>query len=290
MKKKSLYERSVPYLFMLPYLLFFLVFMAYPIFFSLELCFGKYKKGKIILTGLKNFRYILTEPLFYKTLGNTFVMMLIQVPLMILLALIFAYFLNQRKLVGKGIFRLIIFMPVLLDAVSYSIVFGNFFNNENGLINNVIRVFGGTAVPWLSVGWLAKLVVILVVTWKWTGYNTIILLSGLQSIPYDLYEAASIDGASGIQKFLHVTVPGVKPVLIFCIINSVNGMLQLFTEVYLLTAGGPTNQTMTIIQYLYEKGFRSFDFGVASAGSYVLVVIIAILTAIQLRAGKEEKT
>ncbi|MDO5425514.1 MAG: sugar ABC transporter permease [Eubacteriales bacterium] len=287
--KKTLYRKSVPYLFMLPFLAFFLVFLAYPIVFSLALCFGKYKAGKLTLTGLNNFRFILTDPIFYKALGNTIVMMAIQVPLMTFLALILASFLNNPNLKGKGVFRMIVFMPILLDSVSYSIVFGNFFNNENGLVNNVIRFFGGEGLPWLSVGWLAKLVLILIITWRWTGYNTVILLSGLTSISNDLYEAASIDGANGIQKFLHVTIPGVRPVLVFCVINSVNGMLQLFTEPYLLTAGGPVNETLTIVQYLYQKGFKSFDFGVASAGSYCLVVLIGILTYIQLKVTKEEQ-
>ncbi len=114
------------------------------------------------------------------------------------------------------------------------------------------------------------------------------MLSGLQSISNDLYESASIDGAGRIKQFFYITVPGLKPVLIFAVVLSVNGMLQLFTEPFLLTAGGPVNETLTIVQYLYQKGFRSFDFGAASAGSYVLVILIAVLTYIQMKASGEE--
>lgn len=269
----KLYKKAIPYIFILPYLIFFVVFMLYPIGFSFSLAFGKYKAGKLLLTGINNFQYILSDPLFYKALKNTFVMMIIQVPLMTIIALILACCLNRAQLIGKGIFRMLIFMPILMDSVSYSIVFGNFFNNENGILNNLIRMFGGNGVAWLSVGWLAKTVLIIMITWKWTGYNTVILLSGLQSIPHDLYEAASIDGASQFSQFLHVTIPGLRAVLLFSVVNSVNGMLQLFTESFLLTAGGPVNETLTIVQYLYSKGFKSFDFGAASAGSYILVII-----------------
>lgn len=285
---KKLYKGIIPYIFMLPFLLFFVVFMAYPIIFSLVLCFCRYKSAVFTFTGLKNFIYILTDPLFYKALSNTFIMMLVQVPIQTMLALILAAFLNIKTLKGKGIMRMIIFMPILLDSVSYSIVFSMFFNNENGLVNNMIRAIGGTGPQWLNVGWLAKSVLIIAISWRWTGYNTVILLSGLQNISNDLYEAASIDGAGRIRQFFSITIPGLKPVLLFAVILSVNGMLQLFTEPYLLTGGGPVNETLTIVQYLYKEGFKSFNFGASSAGSYVLVVIIAVMTYLQIKLTKED--
>ncbi len=215
-------------------------------------------------------------------------MMIIQVPLQTVLALILACLLNIRGIKGRGWMRMLVFMPILLDSVSYSIVFSIFFNYENGLINNTVRLLGGEGPQWLNVGWLAKTVLMIAITWRWTGYNTVIMLSGLQSISNDLYESASIDGAGRIKQFFYITVPGLKPVLIFAVVLSVNGMLQLFTEPFLLTAGGPVNETLTIVQYLYQKGFRSFDFGAASAGSYVLVILIAVLTYIQMKASREE--
>jgi lactose/L-arabinose transport system permease protein len=215
-------------------------------------------------------------------------MMIIQVPLQTALALILACLLNIRGIKGRGWMRMLVFMPILLDSVSYSIVFSIFFNYENGLINNTVRLLGGEGPQWLNVGWLAKTVLMIAITWRWTGYNTVIMLSGLQSISNDLYESSSIDGAGRIKQFFYITIPGLKPVLIFAVVLSVNGMLQLFTEPFLLTAGGPVNETLTIVQYLYQKGFRSFDFGAASAGSYVLVILIAVLTYIQMKASGEE--
>lgn len=281
-------KKNAPYLFLIPFAVFFFVFMLYPLGFSLLLSFGKYKSGQLMITGFNNFRFVFTDPMFYKSIGNTFLIMAVQVPLMTFFALVLAYFLNNRLVKGVGIFRMLVFMPIILDAVSYSIIFRLFFNADNGLFNNAIKALGGTGPQWLSVGWLAQGVIIAVITWRWTGYNTIILLSGMQSISYDLYESASMDGATGVQKFIHITIPGVKPVLIFSVINSVNGTLQLFTEPFIITSGGPAYKTLTIVGYLYEKGFKGFDFGVASAGSYILVIIIAILTFIQLQVTKEK--
>ena len=286
--RKKLNNLIVPYVFILPFLIFFLVFMAYPIIFSFIMCFSRYANASFVFKGLDNFKFVLNDPLFWKAMKNTFIMLIIQVPVQTFLAVVLAVFLNGKKLKGRGLMRMIIFMPILLDSVSYSIIFSIFFNYENGMVNNFLRIFLPDGPQWMNVGWLAKAVLMIAITWRWTGYNTVIMLSGLQSISDDLYEAASIDGAGRVKQFFYVTLPGLKQVLIFAVILSVTGMLQLFTEPYLLTKGGPVNETLTIVQYLYEKGFESFDFGVASAGSYILVLIIAVLTWLQLKATKED--
>lgn len=286
MKKRN--NVIAPYIFILPFLVFFVVFMAYPIIFSFIMCFSKYSNAEFVFKGLDNFRFVLKDPIFWQALKNTFIMLVIQVPFQTFLAVVLAVFLNGKRLRGRGIMRMIIFMPILLDSVSYSIIFSIFFNYENGVVNNFLRLFLDDGPQWMNVGWLAKTVLMIAITWRWTGYNTVIILSGLQNISDDLYEAASIDGAGKIKQFFSVTLPGLKQVLIFAVILSVTGMLQLFTEPYLLTKGGPVNETLTIVQYLYEKGFKAFDFGVASAGSYILVLIIAVLTFMQLRLTKEE--
>lgn len=288
MSSKKLSGKIVPYVFILPFVIFFITFMAYPIIFSLIMCFSKYRNASFEYTGLKNFTYVMKDPLFWKALKNTFILLIVQVPIQTFLAVVLANFLNVKSLRGKGIMRMLIFMPILLDSVSYSIVFSIFFNYDNGLVNNAIRLLGGEGPQWLNDGWLAKMVLVIAITWRWTGYNTVIMLSGLQNISDELYEAASIDGAGKIKQFFSITIPSLKPVLVFAVILSVTGMLQLFTEPYLLTKGGPVNETLTIVQYLYEKGFKSFDFGAASAGSYVLVVIIAVLTWLQLKVTKED--
>ncbi len=180
-------------------------------------------------------------------------------------------------------------MPVLIDTVSYSIVFKLFFNNsDTAIMNSLLSILNVGPLEWFNVGMLSKIMIIVAVTWRWTGYNTIIILGGLQNISADLYEAASIDGAGKIKQFLNITIPGVKPVLTYSIILSINGILQLFTEPNLITKGGPINQTLTIVQYLYNTGFKSNNYGVASAGAYILAIMIAILTFIQMRVTREE--
>lgn len=249
----------------------------------------KFRAGKFSWLGLKNFQFLLTDATFGKAIVNTLVILIIQVPIQTILAVVFANFLNVQRLKAKGLFRMFTFMPVLIDTVSYSVVFLLFFNNNpDAIINGLLRLVGVGPLEWLNVGYLSKIIIISAVTWRWTGYNTVIILGGLQNISADLYEAASIDGASKVKQFFAVTIPGVKPVLTFSIILSINGILQLFTEPNLITKGGPTNETLTIVQYLYNTGFSAFNYGVASAGAYILAIMIGILAFIQMRLTRED--
>ncbi len=204
--------------------------------------------------------------------------------------MIFGCLLNTALVKLKGLFRMFLFMPVLIDAVSYSIIFSLFFNENGGMVNNLLTALGLSAQQWFSSAPLAMMVIILAITWRWTGYNSVIMLSGLQNISNDLYEAASIDGANTFVKFWKITIPELKPVIMFSVFNSINGTLQLFTEPQLLTQGGPANATTSIVLYLYQTGFKDFNFGVASAGSYILTIIIGIMTLIQFRVTKEDES
>lgn len=274
-------------MFLAPFLIVFVTFTVYPILYSIVLSFAKYKASTITFTGLSNYKFILNDKLFWQSVLNTFTIMLIQAPIMIVMAILLATILNSALVKLKGAFRMIVFMPVLIDTVSYSIVFAMFFNDK-GLINSLLGMAGVTGLSWFTVGSLAKFVIIFAVTWKWTGYNSIIMLSGLQNISGELYEAASIDGASIVQKFFKITIPELKPIIIYTTVMSVNGSLQMFTEPNLLTHGGPVNKTSTIVLYLYNTGFKNFNLGVAAAGSYILAIMIAILTYIQLRTTRED--
>lgn len=276
-------------MFLLPFLAFFAAFMVFPTLYALVISFMRYKGGSFSFVGLNNFKYLFSDNMFLKSLVNTFIIMLIQVPVMTMLAVVLANFLNNKLLRGKGLFRMLIFMPILIDAVSYSIVFSLFFNNnEGGFVNSILAMFGGAPLAWMNDAWLAKIVIMIAVTWRWTGYNVVMILGGMQNISADLYEAASIDGASKLRQFFAITIPGVKPVLIFSLVNSVNGVLQLFTEPNLITHSGPSNETLTVVQYLYNAGFKQFNFGVSAAGAYVLAVIVAVLTMIQMKVTKED--
>jgi len=272
-----------PYLFIAPFFMLFIVFFLYPIFYSLVLSFSKWTSGGLEFVGIQNYLYLLTDPVFWKSLVNTGQILVIQVPIMLLLACIVAVLINSKHTKYKALFRLGFFVPVIIDLVTYSLVFSLMFNERYGIINQFLTSIGIEGIPWFSNGIWAKVMIAIAMTWRWTGYNSIIILSGLQSIPGTIYEAATIDGANKIDTFFKITIPMLKPVLLFCMILSTIGTLQLFTEPYMLTKGGPNNETLTAIYYIYDRAFGSFKFGLASAGAYIVTTIIGILSYIQLK-------
>ncbi|WP_207858499.1 carbohydrate ABC transporter permease [Lucifera butyrica] len=276
-------KRSTPYLLIAPFFLIFFLFMIYPIFNSLYLSFTAAEGSTSTWIGLENFKNVLTDSLFWHSLWNTTVILLVQVPLMLFLAFLLAAAVNQENIKGRGIFRLAIFMPVLIDLVTYSIVFSLLFNEQFGVLNFILHLFHVPGIHWLQDSFWAKATIIVAITWRWTGYNAIILLAGLQTIPASMYEAADIDGASAADKLFRITLPLLKPIFLFCAIMSIIGTLQLFTEPFLLTNGGPNNATETPVMYIYQYAFQSFHFGYASAAAYVLTAIIAILSYCQIR-------
>ncbi len=282
----QLKKKIAPWCFIAPFLVIFVLFAIYPVIFSVILSFGTYRAGKVNFSGLKNYAYLLSDKAFFQSILNTFKIGLIQVPIMIFLAVVLASLLNSKLVRGKGFFRMAIFIPVLIDAVSYSVIFSLLFNDQ-GFINNMVAKIGLTPQSWYTNPWLATMMIVIAQTWKWTGYNMIIILSGLQNIPAELYEAASIDGANRFQQFFKITVPLLKNMLLMVLVTSVNGAVQMFTEPNIITHGGPTGSTSTVMYYLYNMGFKNFNFGIACAGSYVVVAIVVVLTVIQLQAGKE---
>lgn len=281
-------RKIMPWVFLLPFLVVFLTFMAYPVFYSIYVSFTNFRAGTYTFVGLANFKFIFQDPKFRQALLNTFTILIIQVPLQTFLCVVLANFLNFGRLKLKGLFRMFSFMPVLADAVSYSVVFALFFSNDGtALANSIVGLFGAGPIEWMNEAWPARIVIILATTWRWTGYNAVIILGGLQNISGDLYEAASIDGASPVRQFFSITLPSIRPVILFSVVLSITGTLQLFTEPNLITRGGPIGATTTIVKYLYDVGFTSGSYGVASAGAYVLAVMIAVITFIQMRITRE---
>lgn len=282
-KYSSRLKRWAPYFFIAPFFLLFSIFMLYPIIYSLVLSFSEWTAGKMTFVGLQNYKHLLTDSLFWKSLGNTSLFMVIQVPLMLLLATIVAVILNSQKLRFNYLFRVAFFIPALIDLVTYSIVFSLLFNESSGLINQFMGWLGFEAIPWKSDGLFAKTLIIMAITWRWMGYNSVIILSGLQNISADIYESASLDGAGRIKTFIYITLPMLKPILLFCVILSTIGTFQLFAEPMILTGGGPTNETTSVMLYLYDVAFGSFNFGLASAGAYIVTTIIAVFSFIQIK-------
>ncbi len=282
------WSTAAPYLFVAPFILLFAAFILYPVLYSAALSFGQYSGGRIIFTGLDNYRRLFADGLFLKSLFNTGIFLVVQVPIMIGLATVVASvldsdFLGRRRKAGL---RLAFFLPVAIDLVTYSVVFSLIFSEEYGVVNQALGAIGLDGIPWRSDPFWARVLIIIALTWRWTGYNAIILLSGLQNIPRDLYDAASVDGAGSVVRFLRITVPLLRPVILFCTVLGTIGTLQLFTEPYILTSGGPANATLTSFFYIYDTGFARFDFGLAAAGTYVLSGIVAVMSYAQIRLAR----
>lgn len=258
--------------------------------FALITSFQSGPPVSMTFNGLGNYQRMLTDATFKKALFNTFLYLLVQVPIMLFLALLISNFLNDKKLKCKGLFRTAIFLLCITSMVSYSLIMKSLFS-QSGVVNNFLMNFGLIDAP---IGWLthpvwAKVLIIIAITWRWTGYNMIFFLSGMQNIDPEIYEAAAIDGASKWQQFLKVTIPNLKPIILFTSITSTIGTLQLFDEVQNITNGGPENGTLTLSQYIYNLSYKfTPNFGYAAAVSFVSVLFIVILSIIQTRIGGEQ--
>ena len=271
--------------FLLPASILIFVFCFYPMVQALILSFQKGTGSAVQPAGFANYARILKDATFQQCLFNTFFYFVIQVPIMLILALILAQLLNSPDIKGKGIYRTMIFLPCATSLVSYSMIFKSLFAND-GLVNRVLSTVGIPTVDWFQNAWAARWVIVIALIWRWTGYNMVFYLAGLQNIDYSIYEAARIDGASPIQQFIHLTIPLLKPTILLTAIMSTSGTLQLFDESVNLTAGGPGKATMTLTHYIYNISFvETPKFNYAAALSVFILVVVAVLSAIQMKVG-----
>lgn len=273
--------------FVIPSVILIILFVFYPMVQALITSFQTGAGNNLTFAGIANYKRLLTDTTFRKALFNTILYLIIQVPIMILLALVISSMLNNKKLKFKGFFRTAIFLPCVTSLVAYSIVFKSLFATD-GFVNAILMKLNLIAEPisWITDPVWAKVLIILAITWRWTGYNMVFYLSGLQGIDDSIYEAADIDGAGAFEKFKSITLPMLKPIILFTTINSTIGTLQLFDETMNITQGGPANATITISQYIYNILFKySPDFGYVAAVSYVIVVMIVVLSFIQMKVG-----
>ncbi|BAU87896.1 L-arabinose ABC transporter permease [Streptomyces laurentii] len=275
--------RAAPYLFVLPALLLFSVFKLYPIGWSFVISLHRTVAGTETFVGSDNYRRLLDDPLLWTALRNTAIVLAVQVPLMLALATALAVALNSTLLRGRPVFRLGFFLPMVTGLVAYGIVFSVLLNKDYGLVNWLLGLVGVAPVPWLTDGLWARISLSLALTWHYTGYNAVILLARLQTVPAELYDAAAVDGAGALAAFRHVTLPGLRPALLLTTVLSTIGTLQLFDEPTVLTGGGPDNATLTIGVYLYRNAFTYADFGYASALAYALTLLIGLLGLVQFR-------
>jgi lactose/L-arabinose transport system permease protein len=292
----ELKRQKVGWYFIAPVAILLSIFLLYPIFYSLYLTLTSTRGLLTKFTGFANYRKLISDPLFFKALGNTFRILLLQVPLMLVLALIFAAMLNSKKLKFKGFFRTAIFLPAVTSLIAYTILFKMLFSYD-GMVNDILMKINLITGPiaWMQAPGTATFVLILAMIWRWTGYNMIFYLSAMQNISSDLYEAASIDGSSSSQSFFRITLPLLKPMILFTTVMSTIGTLQLFDEPMNFSAGGttasmvgPDNCFLTLSVYIYNLCFKyTPKFGYAATVSYAILIIVAILTFLQFKISED---
>lgn len=273
--------------FLTPAVILIVVLSFYPMIQALLLSFQKGKGNVLIWGGLYNYERMFSDKVFLQSIVNCFVYLIVQVPIMLVLALVLASLLNCKDIRFKGIFRTAIFLPCATSLVSYATIFRSLFATD-GLVNTILVHTGilDSRYDFLGHGTSARMVIVLALIWRWTGYNMVFYLASLQNIDQQVYEAARIDGASAWKSFWKITVPLLKPTILLTLIMSTNGTLQLFDESVNLTGGGPANATITMSHYIYNTSFKFVpNFGYAAAMSYLILFMVVILTFIQMRVG-----
>ena len=277
-KRKLSLERKhnlTGWAFLLPAAILIFVFCFYPMIQALMLSFKNGMGDSVRWVGFANYVRILKDKTFLQCLFNTVFYFIIQVPVMLIIALVLAQLLNNPNIKGKGIYRTMIFKSLFA---------------QDGLVNHVISAIGLPTVDWFQNAWAARFVIIIALVWRWTGYNMVFYLAGLQNIDYSVYEASRIDGASPFQQFTKITIPLLKPTILLTAIMSTSGTLQLFDESVNLTACGQGKSTMTLTHYIYNISFvETPKFNYAAALSVFILIIVAILSAIQMKVGDKRE-
>ena len=282
-----------------PFYVIFLVFLLIPIGFSLYLAFTSWDGlGPIKFVGLQQFRFLLKDPTFWLALRNTLIIWVLSTVPMLFMSLVIASLVNSTKRF-TAFYRVAFFIPSATSIVAIALFFSAIFSENYGLVNVVLHAMHLPTVDWLSDSWTIKIVIAVLMTWQWTGYNAIIYLAGMQAIPPELYEAARVDGAGAIRMFFSITIPLLRPIILFTVIISTVTGLQSFTEPQVLfgsaasinpNSGGPVQAGLTLILYFYHQAFDNNDFGYAAAIAWAAFLVILLFTAINWRlvARKEQ--
>lgn len=281
------------YLFISPFYISFVIFGLFPVVFSIYLSFHSWKGlGPMEFVGLKNYLFLfgVGGRVFWQSILNGVILFLLYVPIMTFLAIVLAVLLNSQRVRFFQAYRTAIFAPYVTSMIAAGFTFRLLLDKKGGLFNIALTSLGLPAVPWLDDIWWARISLSLLIIWGWLGYNMVLMLAGLQTIPRELTEAALIDGATPAQALFRVTIPLLRPVILFSVILSTMGSFGLFNEVMALTGGGPMRATLTTLVYLYGVGFRDFQFGRASAQAYVYFALIFVLTYLQFKYGRREET
>jgi ABC-type sugar transport system permease subunit len=281
---RSLWRYRWPLLFVAPFFVLFAVFSIYPILFSLWLSLHDWKGvGPMEWVGATHYRFLMRDRIFWNSMRNVVILFVLYVPVMTFLAVVLATVLNAGFLKLQGLWRALIFVPHITSMVAAGFTFRLIFDTHSGFANEALGWVGIAPIPWLDDVWGARITLSLLMIWAWLGYNTVIMLAGLQTIPTELGEAAMVDGASRVQVFQHITVPLLRPVIIFSVTLSIIGTFQMYTEPLILTEGGPIRATETPVMQIFSTTFANLDFGYAAAMSYVYFVVIVVVTLLQFQ-------
>ena len=283
-------QHAAGWLYLAPATLMIAVMSFYPMFQALFMSMKKGSSANMQWADPLYYNYarMFHDKLFIRSLQNTFLYLIVEVPVMLILAILLAQMLNNKDLKFKGFFRTCVFLPCATSLVSYSLIFKSLFAT-NGLMNSILVNLGIFQENYNFLGnpESARAIIIIALIWRWTGYNMVFYLAGLQNIEYSVYEAAKIDGANGWKTFWKITVPLLKPTIVMTVIMSINGTLQLFDESVNLTSGGPANSTITMSHYIYNNSFGQgvANFGYSSALSFIVFAMVAVLAAINMKVG-----
>ncbi len=279
--------KIAPYVFVMPFVLLFGIFFVYAIGSTTVMSFQNVNIGDIRFVGLENYRMLMNSSTFPVAIRNSLIYTGLTLLLLIPFPLTFACMLNSKAMRGSGIFRAILFLPLLCSVVVAGLTFRFMFNEtDTALVNSfVINLFGGERVRWVSLQWPAMIVMVTLASWRWTGINIIYFLSGLNSIPVELYEACDIDGANTWQRFRYMTIPLLKPTIIYVLTISIYGGLAMFAESQMIWAGksSPNFIGLTIVGFIYQNGISQGNLGLASATGLILLAVVLITNLIQLK-------
>ena len=271
------------YAFIAPFYLLFLVFGAFPIAWSLILSFQEWDGLRPMKhVGLRNFLMLLRDQRFLDAVSNTAIYWVVDVVFILALALLMAILLHTPRLSGRRFYRVVLFLPNVTATVAVGLVFTMVFDFNSGLANGILQSLGIPRLGWLNSTGLSKVPVMVLNVWRATPWYMLILLSGLQAINLELYQAATVDGAGPMQKLVFITIPSLATVLFFCFLTETIDSFRIFTEPYILTGGGPGSSSLSIVQYLYESGFTVFKLGYAAAIGYLLTIILLVISAAQV--------
>jgi len=280
---KTLKKHKAPYLFILPFFILFFVFQLIPTIWTFYISLTDWKGiGAPDFCGFGNYKKMMVDNMFWESLGNTVIYWLTGLVFILLYALLIACLLNSRHIKSqsaRAFFKTATFLPNICAAIAMGLIFRMLFDENVGLINEFLSAVGGSKVPWLTTTTFSKIPVIILNVWRYTPWFTMILLSGLLNISTDYYEAATVDGANGIQQFWFITLPSLKNILFFCSVTLTVDMWKLFNESYILPGPGTSNSSL--FQYMYESGFNVFNMGYASAIGVVLILILILISVIQ---------